>query len=172
MISDTHFDVDDCLLMDPNWPLPEKYIRQCFSGISKNDTLIHLGDVGNPEYFRRLRCHKVLLLGNHDESVTKFQPYFHEIYEGPLMIAEKILLSHEPIDISWAFNIHGHDHDPDHKGDIYHFNCIANVVGYAKISLKDLINSGIQKQVLSLHRQTVDNAILRKEKGMVSKPLL
>lgn len=164
IVSDTHLEDEDCLYMDKNWPEPEQYMRECFQKITKNDTLIHLGDVGNPEYFARLKCHKVLILGNHDESATRFQPYFDEIYTGPLMIAEKILLSHEPVEITWAFNIHGHDHDPEHKGDRYHFNCAANVVGYVLINLKDIINGGYLKKVTSLHRLTVDNATMKKQK--------
>lgn len=157
IISDTHFEDADCKLMDKNWPDPETYCDGCFKKLTKNDTLIHLGDVGNPEHMKRLKCHKVLLLGNHDVSVTRFAPYFDEIYTGPLMIAEKILLSHEPVDITWALNIHGHDHD-GRAHDICHINLAANVVGYILTNLNDIIKSGRLKQITSLHRQTVDLA--------------
>ena len=41
-----------------------------------------------------------------------YKNYFDEIYTGPLFIAEKILLSHEPVyGLSWCLNIHGHDHN-------------------------------------------------------------
>ena len=38
--------------------------------------------------------------------------HFDEIYTGPLFIAEKILLSHEPVyGLPWCLDIHGHDHN-------------------------------------------------------------
>ena len=54
---------------------------------------------------------KVLILGNHDAKGA-YKNYFDEIYTGPLFIAEKILLSHEPVyGLPWCLNIHGHDHN-------------------------------------------------------------
>lgn len=36
---------------------------------------------------------------------------FDEVYSGPLMIGQKLLLSHEPVTyIPGVFNLHGHDH--------------------------------------------------------------
>ena len=45
-------------------------------------------------------------------EITADNMLFDEVYEGPLMIAEKIILSHEPIVNCppWMFNIHGHVH--------------------------------------------------------------
>lgn len=159
IISDTHFDDADCKIMDPDWITPEEHLAIINKKVHKCDTLIHLGDVGNPEYISRIKAHKVLLMGNHDVSVTKFEPYFDEIYAGPLMIAEKIILSHEPIEgVDWAFNIHGHDHNPRNQGDRLHKNLAANAVGFQVFSLGDLIKSGIMSPVKSLHRDTIDTA--------------
>lgn len=157
-MSDCHLEDPDCKLMDPNWPEPEEYMR-CFDGMGKNDTLIVLGDVGNPEWFTRVRSHKVLLLGNHDAGPSFYEPYFDEIYTGPLMIAEKIILSHEPIpDITWALNIHGHVHNADKDIDIYHLNCAADVVGYRKRNLSDIIKNGHLRYIISLHAQAINKA--------------
>lgn len=39
-------------------------------------------------------------------------PTLYEIYTCPLFIADKILLSHEPVHgLTWCLNIHGHDHN-------------------------------------------------------------
>ena len=38
----------------------------------------------------------MLILGNHDRK-KDYKDIFDEIYDGPLFIAEKILLSHEPV---------------------------------------------------------------------------
>jgi hypothetical protein len=54
---------------------------------------------------------KILLLGNHDAKGA-YNGLFNEIYTGPLFIADKILLSHEPVHgLTWCLNIHGHDHN-------------------------------------------------------------
>ena len=157
IISDTHFDDSDCKLMDENWITPEEHIKK-LSTITKNDTLIHLGDVGNPEYLNKLKCYKVLIMGNHDQSSKKFKPYFNEIYSGPLIIAEKLIISHEPLNVNWAFNIHGHDHDKNNKNDLFHLNLASNVVNYQYYDLNKIIKTGILKNIKSIHRITIDNA--------------
>ena len=163
IISDTHFNDGDCKYMDPDWPSPEEYVTNICT--SKNDTIIHLGDVGDPTWMKRIKGQKVLIMGNHDETPTQFEPYFDEIFTGPLMIAEKILLSHEPIDITWALNIHGHVHGGQFHKDASHINCAANVVKYKAIELKkDIIKPGLLKPIASLHRQAIDQSIKHNEK--------
>ena len=54
IISDTHFDDPDCQLMDKNWITPEQHIKN-LKCVSKNDFVIHLGDVGNPEYLEEIK---------------------------------------------------------------------------------------------------------------------
>ena len=62
----------------------------------KGDTFVCLGDVGAPEYVKEIKARKkILILGNHDAKGA-YTKYFDEIYAGPIFIAEKILLSHEP----------------------------------------------------------------------------
>ena len=69
ILSDTHFEDSDCKLMDPNWITPEEQVKIINSMVHKNDTLIHLGDVGNPEWITKLKAgHKVLIMGNHDKG--------------------------------------------------------------------------------------------------------
>ena len=83
---------------------------------------------------------------------------FDEVYGGPLMIGEKIFLSHEPIlGIDWCLNIHGHDHS-GRKIDNYHLNLASNVCNYTPINLKNEIKNGLLANVLSIHRMTIDNA--------------
>lgn len=164
IISDTHFDDDDCIKMDPNWLSPEEAIAILKKTVHKNDTLIHLGDVGEIDYMKQIRGHKVLLMGNHDTGVTKYKEVFDEVYEGPLMIGEKILLSHEPIlGIDWALNIHGHDHSGRYI-DEYHLNMASNVRGFVPMSLGEYIKMHGIKGIKSLHRDTIDRATVRKQK--------
>ena len=212
LISDTHFDDPDREFM--GYDISEqKQINILKKIIHKGDTLIHLGDVGNPKYLSDIKCYKVLIMGNHDQSVSKFKikediidldqktpqeinyllktkridgifydcqhaPYikgcknnnlFNEVYTGPLMISNKLILSHEPIclelgitKIPIAFNIHGHDHSGKYYNDDYRLNLAQNVYGYQPLNLKEFINNGILKRIDSIHRVTINKAI---EKG-------
>ena len=158
IISDTHFDDSDRNFMG-YWFNEEIQISRLKERCHKNDTLIHLGDVGNPEYMNQLKCYKVLIMGNHDQSIIKMQKYFNEVYSGPLWIAEKILLSHEPLEIipQGVLNIHGHDHSHWFMEDNYHLNLCPNLYGYLPLNLKNLIEDGWLKKISSIHRLAIDN---------------
>ncbi len=162
IISDTHFDDPDCKLMDKNWPSPEEHLSHINQFVHKNDTLIHLGDVGDPSYIDRIRAYKVLLLGNHDETAQKFIPHFDEIYTGPLFIAEKLLLSHEPVYglEKICVNIHGHCHGGTSTST--HFNAASDVCGYLPVDLGKLIKRGLLSKTTSIHRLAIDDAVSRK----------
>ena len=83
LISDTHFEDEDCLLMDKAWISPEVHIKIIYGRVHKADTLIHLGDVGNPEWLTSVKAYKVLIMGNHDQSASKYRPFFDELFQGP-----------------------------------------------------------------------------------------
>ena len=78
LISDTHFDDSDRKLMNYNIT-EEEQISILKKYVHKQDTLIHLGDVGNLDYIKQLECYKVLIMGNHDQSKTKFEQKYIEI---------------------------------------------------------------------------------------------
>lgn len=108
----------------------------------------------------------MLILGNHDWK-KDYKDIFDEIYDGPLFIAEKILLSHEPVSgLSWCLNIHGHDHSgiEDYAEGCKHLNLAANVCGYTPVSLGKLIKDGILADIDSIHRITIYKATARKDK--------
>lgn len=88
---------------------------------------------------------------------------FDEIYEGPVMIAEKLILSHEPVNVPWAFNIHGHDH-AGHKTDKAHMNVCSDVIGYKPVNMNQWMKSGAMARIQSIHRDTIDKATVRKKK--------
>ncbi len=162
ILSDTHFADTDCVLMDPGWITPEEQISVINRKVGKNDTFVCLGDVGDATYIPMIRAgHKVLLLGNHDESKGKFRKVFDEVYSGPLFIAEKILLSHEPVfGLPWCLNIHGHDHcnREAYMEGCKHLNLAANVCGYTPVNLGKLIRDGILSDIPGIHRMTIDRA--------------
>ena len=168
IFSDSHFDDSDCKIMSKKWISAEEQIEILRKMCHKCDTLVHLGDVGNPKYIKMLKCRKVLICGNHD-AVSEYRDVFDEIYTGPLMISPKILLSHEPIPgLTWCVNIHGHDHSgrmryTDAMGAV-HLNMAANVCGYTPVSLGAEIKNGLTSKTKDIHRITIDKAILRSEK--------
>ena len=170
IISDTHFDDADCKYMDPNWVEPKKHIDFLKKHITKNDVLIHLGDVGNANYIDELKCYKILISGNHD-ILSKVTNHFDEVYNGPLFIADRILLSHEPIIglEDFCINIHGHLHG--HYTDpvlTNHINLASNIYGFDKIfSLGTFIKNGGLKNIKNYHRFTIDNATHKKEEKNV-----
>ena len=165
ILSDLHFDDLDCKLMDPNWILAKEQVTIINKIVRKNDTFVCLGDVGCPNYVNEIKAgRKVLLLGNHDKK-SLYKDCFDEIYTGPLFIADKILLSHEPISgLPWCLNIHGHDHSniEAYQEGCKHLNLAANVCGYTPVNLGKLIKDGILADIPSIHRVTIDNATMRK----------
>lgn len=92
---------------------------------------------------------------------------FDEVYEGPLFINEKICLSHEPVELHFGINIHGHNHcgkkfSSYWTGNHYcrKINICSDVVDFEKQRLDELID-GIKTP--SIHRETIDNAIYSKK---------
>ena len=87
---------------------------------------------------------------------------FDEVYEGPLLIAEKLILSHEPVSAYYAFNIHGHEHRYIYRDD--HLNVCAEHINYYPVNLDKEIKRGLLSKVESIHRKTIDAATERKNK--------
>lgn len=166
IISDLHFDDEDCLLMAPDWIKPDKQIEIINSMVRRNDTFVCLGDVGKADYIQHIKAkRKILLLGNHDRR-SYYIDYFDEIYAGPLFISDRILLSHEPVyGLSWCLNIHGHDHNnvEAYRDDCKHINLAANVCDYTPINLGKMIKAGILAEISSIHRVAIDKAVAKNE---------
>ena len=169
VISDPHFYDHDRALM--GYEISEEdQIEILKKRCHKNDTLICLGDVGDPFLFSRIKSRKVLIMGNHDVSVTKFEGFFDEVYAGPLWVAEKLVLSHEPLCLESgmtrrpiAFNIHGHDHSGEFYNDDYHLNVAQNVFGWEPLDLGKFIKDGMLSHIKSIHREIIDMATERKK---------
>lgn len=89
---------------------------------------------------------------------------FDEVYEGPLMIGEKLFLSHEPVALEFALNIHGHDHSNWNHKDWNHLNVCSDVINYTPINLNQLLKTGLTAKVPTIHRETIDDAIARKKR--------
>jgi calcineurin-like phosphoesterase family protein len=74
-----------------------------------------------------------------------------EVFEGPLMISRKILLTHEPVMFTYAYNIHGHDHSYTQFRDTKHLNVCAELINYKPISINQIIGEGRLKNIPNTH---------------------
>lgn len=161
VLSDLHFSLVGEELQVPDWITTEEQLSRINRLVQKNDTFICLGDVGEPEYVNQIRAgKKILLLGNHD-SRGRYKEVFDEVYSGPLFIAEKILLSHEPIGVPFALNIHGHDHGNKcmYKEDCHYLNLASNVCDFTPVNLGKLIKDGALASIPTIHRLTIDKRL-------------
>lgn len=104
----------------------DKYITECIEKwlhkLAPEDTFYFLGDFGRPDsktlselarIFVEAKCHKVAIRGNHDHEIETeiMKTLFDEIYDYPIYISNRIVLSHFPCNV-WKdqINIHGHLH--------------------------------------------------------------
>ena len=163
LYSDPHFGDKELAAGVINRPTDEEQIRLINSKVGKKDTLIILGDVGDIECAKKLKGYKILIAGNHDAGLTNYKDTFNEVYGGALFIGEKIVLSHEPIDIPFALNIHGHVHDKRAKTDKRHLNVCSDVINYTPINFNQLMKSGPTAKIDTIHRVTIDKATKKKK---------
>lgn len=87
---------------------------------------------------------------------------FDEVYEGALIVGEKLILSHEPVDIPWLYNVHGHNHVDTKRPN--HMNVCSDVIGYEPINFNQFLKSGHMSKIQTIHRETIDKATDRKKK--------
>ena len=113
---------------------------------------------------------KELLIGEQelDKHVISDNRLFDEVYSGPLMISDKIILSHEPIIPcpDYLVNLCGHVHAKNHKFKVdshQYYNFCAEAIDYKPVSLGELIKDGLLSKVKDIHRATVDGVIIRKK---------
>lgn len=165
-----------------NYGSNELQIENINKVVCKNDWLLILGDVGSPKILEQLKCKNIVLIkGNHDKGNENYERYCKEIYEGPLFINDKILLSHEPIFNDCWLNVHGHIHNQfeldKFREEGRHFICVsANLHNYMPINLGDLFkHQGEFKdfisfsEIESIHRKTINRATERKRKRSLSE---
>ena len=219
LYSDPHFQKDTEMEQFFKWPTAEERLARINKCVTKNDTFVCLGDVGDRlDLIAQIKCdYKVLITGNHDKGNSVYQKkeklidwmwpneakgefavhknwyigelkggkvkvcckegYFDEVYDGPLFISDKILLSHERIDLPFCINIHGHEHCAESWFDLVgiqtvigmvqtaSFNIASDVVDFKPIRLDEIISKYPLKKVHSIHRITIDNATNDKLNG-------
>ena len=165
IISDLHFGEDDLKKAFPNRPTDEELVNKINAKVGRKDLLIILGDCGNLDYVRKLRGYKVLVAGNHEKGLTAAKEVFDEAYAGPVIISEKLILSHEPIKVDGMFNIHGHVHNSKSyiKGKP-EYNVCADVINYEPIHFNQWMKEGYLSHIKTKHRSTIDKASFNKKK--------
>ena len=163
--SDTHFNDKELGEGVAARPSAEEHLKLINSKVGKKDTLILLGDVGDIEIARRLKGYKILIAGNHDAGMSNYKEVFDEVYAGALIVGEKLILSHEPVDVPWAFNIHGHVHSGEPMSDNQHFNvCGEARKCYEPVNLNQFMKAGFMAKIQTIHRDTIDKATKRARK--------
>lgn len=154
-ISDLHFDHKNILkfervefktIEDHN----EFIIASINSVVTKLDTLYILGDIGDDlGLIKRINGRKILIMGNHDKkSKDLYKGYFDEVYNHPLYISRRVILSHIPVPVtSGTLNVHGHLHG-SYLDSNNHFNVSAMLINYRPVSLKviDIKMSKLEKE--------------------------
>lgn len=161
LYSDPHF--NDPEVSKYNRISDEEQLVRINAKVGRKDTFILLGDVGDIEWMKKVRGKKILIMGNHDKGASLYTSIFDEIYEGPLFISPKILLSHEPIEgLEWCMNIHGHIHAKV-ANDKNHFNVCSNNIDYTPINFNQWMKQGYLSHISGIHRPTIDRATKRKK---------
>ncbi len=89
---------------------------------------------------------------------------FDEVYEGPLIIGKKLILSHEPVNIPGLFNIHGHNHTKHNDERTLSLNVCSDAIGYKPMNLNRLMKEGLTSKVESIHRLTIDKVTEKRKK--------
>lgn len=172
--SDPHFADPEMPFIRKDYIGDEEQVQRINSKVGRHDTLVILGDVGDVEFVKKLRGYKILILGNHDAGASNYKRQvidgvdnhlFDEVYTGVVMITDKIILSHQPIQNlpPFMFNIHGHDHSNWFTGS-RHLNLCAEHINYTPVSLTEIIKSGVLKDVESIHRLQIDATVAKKNR--------
>lgn len=219
ILGDPHFADKGAQSIRKNNISDTELIKNINSCLSKKDTLIILGDVGDKNFISQLKGYKVLIMGNHDKGADsykrKIRPIydestvvtvnnlsdqllytnkgyiqipgsyvlgeilmakgtyednhlFDEVYEGPVFAGDRLILSHEPINLPYALNIHGHDHNKrEHSSNC--LNVCVEHIDYKPVCLSKILSSGIRKNIPTIHRITIDGAVERKKNKKQNK---
>ena len=124
------------------------------------------------------------VIGQRNFYLEKDNKLFDEVYEGCLMLSDNIILSHEPVDFKFAFNIHGHDHSAQDfvKYVLNYYDCDMSTkdlidnyldviktekllklnvccewINFEPINLNKIVKSGVLKNVPNIHRVYLDS---------------
>ena len=116
--------------------------------VNNEDIVYILGDISflnttsTAEIISSLNGYKFLIKGNHDPKTNSGyrKMGFVEVYDRPILLLNKYLLSHEPLNIYSPdlINIYGHMHDKAVNDSPNKFCCCLEKTDYKPISLEDI----------------------------------
>lgn len=159
--SDPHFNDNEMMYLRENYIGDEEQVKRINSVIGRTDTLILLGDIGDIEFLKKVRGYKVLILGNHDRGATYYKDVVDEVYTGPLLISDKLILSHQRIDVPFFYNVHGHEHN---HGDTYNsMNVCCENIGYVPIRLSAVLDNENFRNIENIHTQQIRESVIKNE---------
>ena len=153
IISDLHFNHNNIINFErTSFSTIEEHdmfiIKQWNKIVYDTDIVYILGDLGGPkskleEYFKLLKGSKILILGNHDEYSVEFYKNLDgvkNVYNTPVFIRKRIVLSHEPIRVNEdILNIHGHLHNASLTLNNY-INTNCHILDYKPVKFKKIEN--------------------------------
>lgn len=158
IIADTHFG-DKNIITYENRPFEDItqmdniMIELWNKVVSKDDTVFHLGDVGNYDLnkmkniINKLNGNKILIKGNHDKhfSIREWMDCgFNEVYNYSIIYNEFIVMQHEPPqyinNATPFFYLYGHVHSTDmYKTITRHSACVsAERWDYTPVDLEEI----------------------------------
>lgn len=119
--------------------------------VGHDDVVYILGDfsflntISTTEILKSLNGYKFLIKGNHDTKTNSAyrKMGFVEVYDKPILLLNKYLLSHEPVEFyigSSAINIYGHLHDKAENNTRYEFCACVEKTDYKPVSLEYIEN--------------------------------
>ncbi|HAU85753.1 MAG TPA: hypothetical protein DCW90_09685 [Lachnospiraceae bacterium] len=123
-------------------------LLEWYANSAEGSTLWVLGDFGNVNALRdfgdTLRGPKKMNLnyvsGNHDkhQDIDKFKEVFDNVYEYPIYLSHKLVVSHEAITCDdFCVNIHGHNHG-SYLDSPNHICVSCNDIGYKPFKISNL----------------------------------
>ena len=73
LYSDPHFGETEEESGLVNKPTDAEQVQRINSKVGRKDTIIFLGDIGDPSWLKDIRGYKVLITGNHDTGISNYQ---------------------------------------------------------------------------------------------------
>lgn len=73
LYSDPHFGETEEESGLINKPTDAEQVQRINSKVGRKDTIIFLGDIGDPSWLKGIRGYKVLITGNHDTGISNYQ---------------------------------------------------------------------------------------------------
>lgn len=123
-------------------------IKNYNSVVGGNDIVYILGDLSflntesTTQIVNTLKGFKILIKGNHDPKTNSGyrKMGFIEVYDKPIILFDKYILSHEPIETNYGdmINIYGHLHNNVKNDDLNKFCVSVEKIDYKPISLNEI----------------------------------